>query len=182
MKDSKAVPAQSEVILSHFRKEAAEEGACATSTMRDQITRGREIEAVRSTWYLVVTERCIINVMDRDGQVKSFSEDELAQLNEARAELGLPPIAQPHHNLWFDKDWFLEIIGKEFEVIDTQAVYEELPPTNFLSSHCFISRAQYPAVTKTDIMYNTHLVKFFSFLPPMGLYSRSSSTCCASAN
>jgi ubiquinone/menaquinone biosynthesis C-methylase UbiE len=263
MKDSKAAPSHSEVILSHYRKEATEEKASATSTMRDQITRASEVEAVRSVvtyltkspnpvkslldigcgngyllsllreeypeldlegldytpemidiarardiarcniglgdvrelpfndsaWDLVVTERCIINVMDRDEQVKSFSEvarvlkrgghflciegftDGLDQLNEARAELGLPPNVQPHHNLWFDKDWFLETIGKEFEVVDTQAVSEELPPPNFLSSHYFISRALYPAVTSTDIIYNTHLVKFFSFLPPMGFYS-----------
>jgi ubiquinone/menaquinone biosynthesis C-methylase UbiE len=148
MKDSKAAPSHSEVILSHYRKEATEEKASATSTMRDQITRASEVEAVRSVvtyltkspnpvkslldigcgngyllsllreeypeldlegldytpemidiarardiarcniglgdvrelpfndsaWDLVVTERCIINVMDRDEQVKSFSE------------------------------------------------------------------------------------------------------------
>lgn len=140
-------------------------------------------------WDMVVTERCIINVMDRDEQAKSFSEvarvldtggyylciegftDGLAELNEARAELGLPPNVQPYHNLWFDKEWFLETIGRHFDVVDTEAAGEGLPPTNFLSSHYFISRALYPAVTRADIVYNTHLVRFFSFLPPMGCYS-----------
>jgi hypothetical protein len=29
----------------------------------------------------------------------------------------------------------------------------------------------YPSVTKREVLYNTHLVKFFSFLPPMGNYA-----------
>ena len=263
MKEPKAASSHDEVILSHYRKEATEEKASATSTMRDLITRASEVEAVLSVinylarspapvkrlldigcgngyllsllaeeypdlvlegldytpemidiararniagckirqgdvrklpsgdsaWDMVVTERCIINVMDRDEQARSFSEvarvlksgghylciegftDGLAQLNEARTELGLPPNVQPYHNLWFDKDWFLETVAEKFEVVDTQAASNELPPTNFLSSHYFVSRALYPAITSSDIMYNTHLVRFFSFLPPMGCYS-----------
>lgn len=253
----------SDLILEHYRKEAELHGRDASSTMRDQITRGREVAAVLRTfdWLktrgapterivdigcgngyllealrersatvkltgveytpemcavarernvtackivqgdvrklpledascdLVVTERCIINVMDQADQATSLREvaraiapgghyicieaftDGLAQLNEARSELGLPPNEVPFHNLWFDKRWFHETIEPLFDVVDLAKERDpSLPTPNFLSSHYFISRALYPAVTKREILYNTHLVKFFSFLPPMGNY------------
>ena len=251
-------------ILEHYRKQAELHGADASSTMADEITRGREIAGVQrvldhlvergrpasslldvgcgngyllgvlrsqfpnmrisgleytpemveiargrgvancpivpgdvralpfddAAWDIVVTERCIINVMDRAEQAKSFAEvarvlrpgghflcieaftDGLAQLNAARDELGLKPNVQPHHNIWFDKDWFLETIAPFFDVVDLAAEGDpSLPPANFLSSHYFMSRVVYPSITKRDILYNTHFVKFFSFLPPMGNYS-----------
>ncbi len=254
----------SELILEHYRKEAELHGRDASSTMRDEITRGREVAAVLRVFdwlrergaptervidigcgngYLLealserpspprltgieytpemcavacerkvpgcsivqgdvralplddgscdiaLTERCIINVMDRADQAKSLREvsrvlragghficieaftDGLDQLNEARVELGLEPNTAPYHNLWFDKPWFLETIAPYFDVVDLAAERNpSLPPPNFLSSHYFISRALYPAVSKREVLYNTHLVKFFSFLPPMGNYS-----------
>lgn len=142
------------------------------------------------SWDLAVTERCIINVMDRADQERSLREvgrvlrpgghflcieaftDGLSQLNEARDELGLPPNEMPYHNIWFDKDWFLGVIADQFEVVDLAKERDpSLPTPNFLSSHYFISRALYPAVTKREVLYNTHLVRFFGFLPPMGNYA-----------
>jgi ubiquinone/menaquinone biosynthesis C-methylase UbiE len=248
----------SDVILAHYRREAETHGTDATSTMKDGVTRGREIEGVKDVMrvlrerggtqrvvdigcgngYLlevlrhefhdldlvgieytpemvelarsrhvtacdiergnvcelpfrdasfdaVISERCIINVMDRGDQERAFAEvarilrpggnavcieaftDGLAELNAARAELGLPPNVVPHHNLWFEKDWFLRIVGERFEIVSDAA----FPPTNFLSSHYFISRVLYPSITKREIIYNAHLVRFFAFLPPMGNYS-----------
>jgi ubiquinone/menaquinone biosynthesis C-methylase UbiE len=138
----------------------------------------------------LVTERCIINVMDVADQAQSLHEvarvlrpgghflcieafaDGLANLNAARAELGLPPNVQPHHNIWFEKPWFQNTIADVFEEVDLAKENDpSLPTPNFLSSHYFISRVLYPAVTKAEVRYNTHLVKFFSFLPPMGNYS-----------
>jgi ubiquinone/menaquinone biosynthesis C-methylase UbiE len=252
------------IILEHYRKEAEIHGADASSTMRDEITRGREIAAVLrlvehlraggsatgklldvgcgngyllgvlrgkyptlditgleytpemvavareravpacpivqgdvrslpfpdASFDVVVTERCIINVMDREQQATSLREvgrvlrpgghficieafaDGLEQLNAAREELGLPPNVQPHHNIWFDKKWFLETIEPQFGVVDLAATRDpSLPPPNFLSSHYFISRVLYPSVTKREILYNTHFVKFFASLPPTGNYS-----------
>ena len=254
----------SDVILEHYRKEAEEHGKDASSTMRDEITRGREIastlrvleflkaqgapvtrildvgcgnayllEVLRKqdaqvaltgleytpemveigkgrgvaacpivqgdvrdlpfpdgAFDVVITERCIINVMDRAHQADSFHQvarvlasggyylcieaftDGLEQLNAARAELGLPPNDMPYHNLWFDKPWFLETVGRDFDVVDLSVHRDPtLPTPNFLSSHYFVSRAMYPAMTRAPILYNTHLVKFFSFLPPMGNYA-----------
>jgi SAM-dependent methyltransferase len=253
----------SKVILEHYRREAELHGRDASSTMRDEVTRGREVagvlrvleflagraplaslldvgcgnayllSAVRARfpesilagveytpemcalaqeravaacpilqgdvrqlpfedgrWSVVVTERCIINLMDRTHQADALREiarvlepgghficieaftDGLDALNEARGELGMPPHQQPHHNSWFEKSWFLDTINSSFEVVDLeQEADPSLPPPNFLSSHYFISRVLYPAVTSREILYNTHLVKFFSFLPPMGNYS-----------
>jgi ubiquinone/menaquinone biosynthesis C-methylase UbiE len=254
----------SDIILEHYRNEVEHHGADASSTMRDEITRGREIAGVHRVlewllargqagqrlldvgcgngyllaavrgWYAdmqltgleftpemcgvarernvrgceivqgdvrklpfpsgafdcVVSERCIINVMDVADQAQSLREvarvlrpgghflcveaftDGLADLNAARAELGLPPNQQPHHNLWFDKAWFERTIAGEFEQVDLATERDpSLPVPNFLSSHYFISRVLYPAITKAEVRYNTHLVKFFSFLPAMGNYS-----------
>src|SRR5205823_2699054 len=103
--------------------------------------------------------------------IEAFA-DGLQQLNEARSELGLPPNPQPHHNIWFDKSWFLGVIEPIFSIVDFSSENDPtLPAPNFLSSHYFVSRALYPAVTKREVLYNTHLVKFFSFLPPMGNYA-----------
>lgn len=254
----------SDVILEHYRKEAEEHGKDASSTMRDEITRGREIagvlrvleflkspgapitnlldigcgnayllEVLRKNhpsialtgleytpemvqlardrgvaqcaieqgdvralpfgdhgFDVVITERCIINVMDRAHQADSLRQvarvlrpgghylcieaftDGLSELNHARDELGLAPNEMPYHNLWFDKPWFLETIAPDFEVVDLSRHRDpSLPGPNFLSSHYFVSRVLYPAVTNRPIIYNTHLVKFFSFLPPMGNYA-----------
>jgi ubiquinone/menaquinone biosynthesis C-methylase UbiE len=254
----------SDVILEHYRKEAEQHGKDASSTMRDEITRGREIASVLrvlehltsqgapardlleigcgnaylldllrkhyptaaltgleytpemveiarsravarcpieqgdvralpfgdAAFDVVITERCIINVMERDHQAASLHQvarvlrpgghylcieaftDGLTELNQARSELGLPANEVPYHNLWFDKPWFLETIAPAFDVVDLSAHRDPtLPVPNFLSSHYFVSRVLYPAVTNHPVLYNTHLVKFFSFLPPMGNYA-----------
>ena len=135
---------------------------------------------------VVVSERCLINVLDADAQATALGEiarvvrpgghvvlieaftDGLHNLNRARAELGFPSIPMTHHNLWFDKAWFLERIGPAFDVVMAENGDGPLPPTNFLSTHFFMSRVLYPAVTQTELAYNTEFVKFFRFLPPHG--------------
>jgi ubiquinone/menaquinone biosynthesis C-methylase UbiE len=257
------MPSANDIILEHYRKEAELLGADAASTMRDAVTRGREIASVEGilkhlsnqghsvsslldigcgngyllevlrkalprttltgleytpemialarsrsidgveliqgdvrklpmrdhTFDVVVTERCVINVMDRDEQATSFREiarvlkpggfyiciesflDALDELNAARDELGLPPNVVPHHNLWFEKDWFFNVMNPLFEHVNTHASADaEIPPSNFLSSHYFMSRVVYAAVTKREVIYNTHFVRFFTYLPPMGNY------------
>lgn len=254
----------SSVILEHYRKEAEHYGKDASSTMRDEITRGREVAGVvramewlkgkgaptnrvldvgcgngfllevlrqkrpdatltgleytpemcdiararkvercdivqgdvrelpfeSGSWDVVVTERCIINVMDKDHQAKSLHEvarvlkkgghflcieafqDSLDDLNAARGELGLPPNEVPYHNLWFGKSWFEQTIAPHFEAVDTASENDPtLPTPNFLSSHYFMSRVVYPAVSKREVLYNTHFVKFFAAtLPNFGSY------------
>lgn len=137
---------------------------------------------------VVVTERCLINLLDPGWQATAVGElarvlrpggfailveaftDGLANLNRARNELGMPDNQVPYHNLWFEKERFLSHLDGRFQVVGEQAD-SGLPTRNFLSSHYFVSRVLYPSVTKREILYNTEFVKFFRFLPPYGEYS-----------
>ena len=250
-------------ITEHYRREAEEHGTAGSSTMRDEITRTKELDAIGhvlahldgrralttlldagcgnglllselrealpdteltgvefsadmaelargrelerceivegsvaelpfddASFDVVVTERCLINLMDPGDQdaslaqiarvlrpgghyvcVEAFS-DGLANLNKAREELGLEPNQVPHHNLWIDKKRFLTAAERVLERRDTIGLGDpDLPPPNFLSSHYFVSRVLYPAITRAEVRYNTELVKFLSFLAPVGNYS-----------
>ena len=148
----------------------------------------RKLDFADASFDVVVTERCIINLMDREHQAEALAEvarvlrrgghyicieaftDGLVNMNQARDDVGLPPIPQAHHNLWFDKDWFAEQAGRHFET-QSLATTPELPQQNFLSSHYFTSRVLYPAVAKKDPAYNSTFASFFSFLPPYGNFS-----------
>jgi len=157
---------------------------------RAEILQGdvRKMPFEKASFDIAVTERCIINLMQRDHQAEALADvarvvrpggyyicieaftDGLANLNQVRDELGLPPIPQAHHNEWFDKAWFQAEVGKNFEIVDLSA-RPDLPQQNFLSSHYFASRALYPAVSKTEVRYNSAFASFFSFLPPSGNFS-----------
>ena len=133
---------------------------------------------------IIYTERCLINILDWDGQKKALKEihrvikpesyflmiecftDGLMNNNKARQECGLPPLKERFHNKYFNKeDFFKEIEGMfSLEELDNFQY-------NFLSSHYFISRVLHPLVTKGNQTKNTEFVKFFSFLPPIGNYS-----------
>jgi SAM-dependent methyltransferase len=137
---------------------------------------------------VVVTERCLINVLDPEAQAVGVAElfrvlkpggfavlieaftDGLDNLNRARAELGLAHNEAPYHNLWFEKERFLSLLEGRFRDV-TGRDESNLPPRNFLSSHYFVSRVLYPSVTQREILYNTEFVKFFRFLAPQGEYS-----------
>ena len=137
---------------------------------------------------VVVTERCLINLLDPSEQQRGIGElarvlkpgghavlieaftDGLATLNRARVELGLPENQVPYHNLWFDKEAFLSALAGSFREVSPDGTVT-IPPRNFLSTHYFMSRVLYPAVTKREILYNTEFVKFFQFLPPHGAFS-----------
>jgi SAM-dependent methyltransferase len=149
-------------------------------------------EDVRSLGYetgtfdVVVTERCLINLLDVKDQAAAIRElgrvlrpgghavlveaftDGAENLNRARSELGLSPIPPPFHNLWFDKERFMEAVGQSFDVVQPTG---DLPPSNVMSTHYFVSRVLYPAVTSREILYNTEFVRFFRILPPHGEFS-----------
>jgi len=147
----------------------------------------RSLELEDEAFDLIVGERVVINLMDREHQWQALAEiarvlrpggyyvcieafrDGLDSLNEARAELGLEPNTEAYHNLWFEEAEFRREVAKHFEVIDTESLAGV--PQHFLSSYYFMSRVVYPAVTKTDLKYNTHFVRFFADQPPRGTYS-----------
>jgi SAM-dependent methyltransferase len=134
---------------------------------------------------VVLSERCLINVLDPSEQEAALAElrrvladggylilieaftDGLENLNRARTELGLPENTPPAFNRWLDDTRFRRWLEKNF-AIETDS---ELPPGNFLSTHYFISRVLYPAITKREVLYNTEFVKFFRFLPAQGDYA-----------
>ena len=135
----------------------------------------------------VYTERCLINILEWEGQRKALQEiarvlkpggtylmiecftDGLESNNKARADCGLPAIKAAYHNKYFDKQSFEEAVTGAFEVMDPAA--EFLMPSNFLSSYYFVSRVLYPSLTKGEVVRNSEVAKFFSFLPPVGNYS-----------
>jgi SAM-dependent methyltransferase len=136
---------------------------------------------------VVVSERCLINLPDGEAQDQALREihrvlkpgghvvlieaftDGNANLNRARTEIGLAENTVPPYNLWFEKERFLSVTRDLFEEVDGDRT--RIPPSNFLSSHYFISRVLYPAVTQREVMYNTEFVRFFRFLPPQGDFS-----------
>lgn len=136
---------------------------------------------------IVLSERGIINVLDEEKQIEAYAEvarvlrpggkaalieafkEPLENLNRARAEFLLPPIKEPSFNNWYTKErwrWFLDQGFEEFQ--DPHG-----PPSNFLSSHYFVSRMIHDVLRPEGApLRNTEFAKFFSeALPPTGDYS-----------
>ena len=141
---------------------------------------------------IIYTERCLINLESWEKQQKALNEirrvlkaggaflmieaftDGLDNLNKARKTVGLDAIAQPYHDLYFNKEKFSQFIRGKFEtfsIAHTDFVsgnYE-----NFLSSYYFGSRVLYPALIagKKELVYNNKFVEFFRYLPGYGNFS-----------
>jgi len=142
----------------------------------------------------VFTQRCLINILDEEDQLRSIREiarvlkpgghylmiecfnDGLENNNKARTECGLEALAPAHHNRYFDMDVLLEAIDGLLRVADPRRIqpgYDgPLCDTNFLSSHYFVARVLHPLVTQGQWIRNTEFVKFFAgVMPPVGNYS-----------
>src|SRR3989338_1849993 len=139
----------------------------------------------KKVYDVVFTERCIINLMEwqdqkdalprmaaalkKDGRmvlVESFT-DGLAELNAARADLGLPAIGPAYHNLHLDKEKIIKHLAAEGLVLQEE--------NNFLSTYTFGSRIMDPALARAagkDIRYNSAFGNFFALLPNAGNYSQ----------
>lgn len=191
------------VLMDHLSREVPELNPVALEFSPDMFAVAQTRQLPRVKWVqgdvrampfddrafdVVVSERCIINLMERQHQADALKEvarvlspgghyicieaftDGLQNMNQAREDVGLPPIPQAHHNLWFEKAWFREQASTWFEIVDlSQSAH--LPQENFLSSHYFTSRVLYPAVSKKDPAYNSTFASFFAFLPPYGNFS-----------
>lgn len=149
----------------------------------------RQLAFENDAFDFVYTERCLINILEWEGQATALREiarvlkpggdylmiecftDGLANNNKARADCQLPAIKEAHHNRYFEKEAFSEAIRPHFTVMDTSACGLPLP-WNFLSSYYFVSRVLYPAMLNGgEVVRNSEIAKFFSYLPPMGNYS-----------
>ena len=166
--------------------------ARARGLERCQIEPGdvRSLQFESGAFDIVLSERCIINLMDRGDQQIALHEihrvlrnrgvclfieaftDGLDNLNRARSEMGLDPIPMPYHNLFLDKEWFLRAVEGLFAMRRPSDLGDTtLPDHNFLSSHYFMSRVVHSCLSKVGDRRNTEFVKFFSFLPPIGNYA-----------
>ena len=99
-------------------------------------------------------------------EVEAFT-DGWKNTNEARNVVGLPPIPQPHHNVFFDKEEFIYFIKEKFDYIDLGQQH------NFLSSYYFGSRVLYPSIIqgKEELQYNNKFIEFFGQFPAVGEYA-----------
>jgi ubiquinone/menaquinone biosynthesis C-methylase UbiE len=149
--------------------------------------RALDLESEVFDW--VYTERCLINVLSWKEQEAALREiarvlkrgayylmieaftDGLYNNNKARLECGLPEIEQAYHNNYFDKDLFLQAIDDLYTIVEASRLDKFPMASNFLSSHYFVSRVLCPALTKGEVVRNSEVAKFFSFLAPMGNYS-----------
>jgi SAM-dependent methyltransferase len=137
----------------------------------------------------VYTERCLINILNSDEQLEALRQiakvlkpnalylmiegfaDGLRNYNKARAECGLPEVKEAIHNRNFEKDKLFLGIRDLFTIVEGSELGKYAIASNFLSSHYFVSRVLYPAMTKGEVVRNSEVAKFLSFLPPMGNYS-----------
>jgi ubiquinone/menaquinone biosynthesis C-methylase UbiE len=149
----------------------------------------RALDAEPKSFDWVYTERCLINILDRDEQLEALQQianvlkpngyylmiegfaDGLRNYNKARSECGLPEVKEAIHNKNFEQDETFSKVGHLFSLVDGSALGKYSIPSNFLSSHYFVSRVLYPSMTKGEVVRNSEIAKFFSFLPPMGNYS-----------
>lgn len=132
------------------------------------------------TFDSIFTERCLINLETWDNQKKALENiwkvlknggkyimvesftDGLKNLNDARNVVGLDSIKEPFHNIFFDKEKFINFIKGKFEIENHQT---------FMSSYFFGSRVLYPALARDKLVYNNKFVEFFKHLPSYGNYS-----------
>lgn len=146
----------------------------------------RALSCEPNAFDIVLSERCVINLLDREHQLSALREihrvvrpggvciliegfeEGLDALNRARAEFDLSPIPMPFHNLFFDEAWFKATIEDLF--VEPAYADDTLPKANFLSSHYFMSRVVHAALSRKDVR-NSEFVRFFSFLPPVGNYA-----------
>jgi ubiquinone/menaquinone biosynthesis C-methylase UbiE len=149
----------------------------------------RALSAELPVFDCVYTERCLINILDWNEQQEALRQiakvlkpggyflmiegfaDGLRNYNKARLECGLTEVKPAVHNRNFEKEELFAGIRELFTVVDGSSLGEYAVTSNFLSSYYFVSRVFYPALTKGEVVRNSEVAKFFSFLPPIGDYS-----------
>jgi len=149
----------------------------------------RALDAKPEFFDWVYTERCLINILDTDGQLEALRQianvlkpagyylmiegfsDGLRNYNKARLECGLPEVKEALHNKNIERDEIFAQICDLFTIVEGPQLGKYTIASNFLSSYYFVSRVLYPALTRGDVVRNSEIAKFFSFLPTMGNYS-----------
>lgn len=130
---------------------------------------------------ILICQRVLINILEREDQIASLDNiinaavnehneghnkllfiesfnSPLKKLNKARAEFNLSPISEAIHNLYLDDDIFVK--NKRLKLLQKN---DHMPPSNFLSTHYYVTRVLHPLVTsKNQFIRNSEFVKFFS--------------------
>lgn len=128
---------------------------------------------------MVFSIRCLQNLVYREDQMDALGKiaaalkpgadyimcegfnDGLQNLNEARAELDLPPIEESWHNNFFreaETIWHMQNLGCEL-----------VERNHFLSGYYFGSRVLLPALAKNkNVHSSSRLNDYFCALPPAG--------------
>jgi ubiquinone/menaquinone biosynthesis C-methylase UbiE len=151
----------------------------------------RHLQFEDGTFDYVYSERCLINLLDPQEQIMAIGEiarvltiggdylmiecftDGLVNNNKARADCGLAPIPEAHHNRYFEKENVFSAVCNIFELVNVRELGDDVTlHSNFLSSYYFTARVLYPSLLHgSEVVRNSEVAKFFSFLPPMGNYS-----------
>ncbi len=148
----------SEMVISAKKNAAQSSRFC---DVQFQVGDARALHDVigNSIFDVILTSRCLINIVDREQQwliLKQFSEA-LApggyyfgtenflggqnNLNSLRRGLGLPEIEIRWHNLYFEEIEFLTYARKMFDSVEL---------INFSSTYYFITRCVYSALCKQE--------------------------------
>ncbi|MDT3687771.1 MAG: class I SAM-dependent methyltransferase [Pseudorhodoplanes sp.] len=138
---------------------------------------------------VLICQRVLINLLNPDDQIKALQNivdllrpgahclfieafaSGLNELNMARAEFGLSPIAPAEHNLYLSDSFF------EHQALSESPLVGIETRRNFLSTHYYVSRVLHDAVAVGNagakLVRNSHFVQFFSAALPdsVGNYS-----------
>ena len=153
------------------------------------------LEAYSEQFDVVLCQRVLINLLDSVDQQTGLAElaritrpggyllsieafeSPLARLNAARAEFDLPPLSPAPYNRYLPDDFYsaeASLAPLSTPVLDASLPFDFLP-SNFLSSHYFVSRVLHPLALGPNRQFkrNSHFVLFLTeaFSQPIGDYS-----------
>ncbi|MBI4442277.1 MAG: class I SAM-dependent methyltransferase [Acidobacteria bacterium] len=131
---------------------------------------------------IALTERCVINLTSAELQIKAIekvhaaldqggiylmlecTKQGLDRINLCRAQLGLPAIPMPWHNLYLDEDVILPAIAPGFELREVN---------HFASTYYLISRTITAKVTPPgeEPNYLSPINQYAAQLPSLGDYA-----------
>lgn len=155
----------------------------------------RAIDCADGMFDIVLCQRVLINLLNPVDQLAGLAElaritrpgghllsieafqGPLACLNEARAEFDLPPLGAASHNQYLPSDFYSAepcLVPLTGPMLDLGLPLDFLP-SNFLSSHYFVSRLLHPLALGPTKQFtrNSHFVLFLTeaFNQPIGDYA-----------
>ena len=127
-----------------------------------------------NTFDLIISQRVIINLLNRDDQKKAIEEtlrvlkpkgnilfiegfeEPNILINKLRSEFGLKAIPQPFHNMWFVEEEFISICNQYCEIINNHNINDIQLKLNY---HYFVSRFFHDLLRDLKVDKNEELQK-----------------------